>query len=54
MENPDKINRKSLSNLFKFSLENGGDISKLTIPSTDSLGDGLTNGSLLYHDNKWL
>lgn len=54
MENPDKINRKSLSNLCKFSLEHGGDISKLTIPSTDSLGDGLTNGSLLYHDNKWL
>ena len=54
MNNPDKTNRKTLSNLCKLSLDHGGNISKLTIPSSESLGDGLTNGSLLYHNNKWL
>lgn len=54
MKNPDVLNRKDLSNLAKLSIEAGGSISKLKIPSSESLGDGLTNGSILLHEGKWL
>ena len=54
MKNPDVLNRKDLSNLAKLSIEAGGSISKLKIPSSESLGDGLTNGSVLLHEGKWL
>lgn len=53
MQNPDAINRKEISNLSKFTLDHGGDISYLKIPSKESEGDGLTNGSILRHNDKW-
>lgn len=53
MLNPDKGNRKELSNLCKLALDHGGDITPLTIPAKETQGDGIMNGSILYHDNKW-
>ena len=49
MKNPDKLNRKDISNLCKLALDKGGDLVPLKIPSSESLGEGLTNGSILFH-----
>ena len=54
MKNPDKLNRKDISNLCKLALDKGGDLVPLKIPSSESLGEGLTNGSILFHKDKWL
>ena len=56
MKNPDVVNKKTLVNLCKLSLDHGGDITKLLLPSKETLGDGITNGSILFdkNKNKWL
>lgn len=54
MKNPDFLNQKDISNLCKMALEAGGAVTKLKIPSSVSKGDGLTNGSVLFHDGEWL
>ena len=54
MKNPDVINRKDLSNLCKFTLDHGGDISQIKIPFSETKGDGLTNSSILWHNDKWM
>ena len=54
MNSPDKTNKKDFHNLCKLALDHGGDISKLLLPSSETIGDGITNGSILYHKGKWL
>lgn len=53
MLNPDKGNRKEIPNLSKIALEHGGSITPLDLPAKETLGDGVMNGSILFHNNKW-
>lgn len=43
-----------IKNICKLALESGGDISPLILPSSETGGDGLTNGTILKVDGKWL
>ena len=44
----------SIKNICKLALEAGGDIDSLIIPHAETGGDGLTNGTILKVDGKWL
>ena len=43
-----------IKNICKLALEAGGDISQLIIPTHETGGDGLTNGTILKVNGEWL
>ena len=44
----------AIKNICKLALEAGGDINSLIIPSHETGGDGVTNGTILKVNGKWL
>ena len=44
----------AVKNICKLALEAGGDINSLIIPSHETGGDGVTNGTIIKVDGKWL